>query len=37
MYFVEKKMWRQAGFEESLVSPSERDKNEAGGLQKRDT
>ena len=36
IYFDEKKMWRQAGFEEMLVSPAKRDPNEMGGLQKRD-
>ena len=34
--YFEKKMWRQAGFEEMLVSPAKRDQNEMGGLQKRD-
>ena len=36
MYFDEKKMWRQAGFEESLVAPSERDKNERRGDSKNE-
>ena len=36
IYVDEKKMWRQAGFEEMLVSPAKRDQNEMGGLQKRD-
>ena len=37
IYFDDKKMWRQAGLEEMLVSPRKRDQNEMGGLQKRDT
>ena len=35
IYFDEKKMWRQAGFEEMLVSPAKRDQNEMGGLQEK--
>ena len=35
IYFDEKKMWRQAGFEEMLVSPAKRDQNEIGGLQEK--
>ena len=34
--FDEQKMWRQAGFEEMLVSPAKRDQKEMGGLQERD-
>ena len=34
IYFDEKKMWRQAGFEEMLVSPAKRDPNEMGGTTK---
>ena len=30
IYFDEKKMWRQAGLEEMLVSPAKRDQNEMG-------
>ena len=36
IYFDENIMWRQAGFEQMLVSPAKRDQNEMGGLQKRD-
>ena len=34
--FDEQKIWRQAGFEEMLVSFSKRDQNGMGGLQKRE-
>ena len=34
IYFDEKKMWRQTGFEEMLVSPAKRDPNEMGGTTK---
>ena len=34
IYFDENIMWCQAGFEQMLVSPAKRDKNEMGRLQK---
>ena len=34
--FTEQKIWRQAGFEEMLVSLSKRDQSGMGGLQKRE-
>jgi len=33
IYFDEKNMWHQAGFEEMLVSPAKGNQNEMGGLQ----